>query len=103
MGKTKKVGIAGRFGPRYGSRLRKQWRDITSKQKGINKCPKCNTKLPNMREFAGLWHCKKCGATWTGGTWESATARGKESHRIAIRMAREASEAEQNPASAIKK
>ncbi|QEE14723.1 50S ribosomal protein L37ae [Promethearchaeum syntrophicum] len=103
MGKTKKVGISGRFGARYGSKLRKQWRDITSKQKGITKCPKCNTKLPNMREFVGVWHCKKCGATWTGGSWESATARGKESHRIAIRMAREASEAEQNPASTIKK
>ena len=94
MGKTKKVGIAGRFGPRYGSKLRKQWRDITSKQKGISKCPKCFSKLTNMREFAGVWHCKKCGATWSGGTWESSTARGKESHRIAIRMAREAAESE---------
>lgn len=94
MGKTKKVGISGRFGPRYGSKVRKQWRDIAIKQKGISKCPKCNSKLPNMREFVGVWHCKKCGATWTGGAWESSTARGKESQRIAIRMAREAAENE---------
>ena len=47
-----------------------------------------------MREFSGVWHCKRCGATWTGGAWESTTARGKESHRIAIRMAREAAESE---------
>ena len=64
----------------------------SKKQKGIVKCPKCETKIRNMREFTGLWHCKKCDATWTGGAWESSTARGKESHRIAVRMARELAE-----------
>ena len=96
MAKTKKVGISGKFGARYGSKVRKQWNTIAEKQKGIEKCPKCNTKLRNMRKFVGIWHCKRCGATWTGGAWESSTSRGKESHRIAVRMAREATEVEKS-------
>ncbi|MHA1611728.1 MAG: 50S ribosomal protein L37ae [Promethearchaeota archaeon] len=94
MGKTKKVGISGKFGARYGSRLRKQWNKIAEKQKGLTKCPKCETKLPNMRKFVGVWECKKCGAKWTGGAWESDTPRGRESHRISTRLARESQEAE---------
>jgi large subunit ribosomal protein L37Ae len=96
MGHTKKVGLAGKFGARYGSRTRHAWREITEKQKGIQKCPKCETKVRNMREFIGVWHCKKCGARWTGGAWISATSRGKESHRIATRIARELTESEKS-------
>ena len=94
MAKTKKVGISGKFGARYGAKVRKTWNVIAEKQKGLVKCPKCETKIRNMREFTGLWHCKRCGAKWTGGAWESATDRGKESHRIAVRMARELAEME---------
>lgn len=92
MAKTKKAGISGKFGARYGAKIRKEWNTVAQKQKGLVKCPRCETKLRNMRQSVGLWHCKRCGATWTGGAWESATARGKESHRIAIRMARESAE-----------
>ncbi len=94
MAKTKKVGISGKFGARYGSKVRKAWNVVAEKQKGIVKCPRCESRLRNMREYTGLWHCRRCGATWTGGAWESATPRGKESHRIAVRMAREVVELE---------
>ena len=94
MAKTKKVGMSGKFGARYGSKVRKAWNVITEKQKGLVKCPRCETKLRNMRQYNGLWHCKKCDATWTGGCWESTTPRGKESQRIAVRMARELAESE---------
>ncbi len=94
MAKTKKVGISGKFGTRYGAKVRKQWNNIAEKQKGIVKCPRCETKVRNMRESVGVWHCKKCDATWTGGAWESETARGKESIRIAARLSREAAELE---------
>lgn len=96
MAKMKKVGLAGRFGHRYGSRVRNNWRDIMEKSKGIQKCPRCETKARNMREFLGVWHCKKCGARWTGGAWEPSTARGKEGVRIAARIAREMIESEEN-------
>jgi len=98
MAKTKKVGISGKFATRYGAKVRKEWNVIAEKQKGFSKCPKCETKARNMRDYVGLWHCEKCGATWTGGAWESATPRGKESHRIATRLAREMAEAEQKKA-----
>lgn len=94
MGHTKKVGISGKFGARYGSRTRNAWKTIAEKQKGIQKCPRCESKVRNMRESVGVWSCKKCGARFTGGAWIGATNRGKESHRIATRIAREAKEAE---------
>ncbi len=96
MAKTKKVGLSGRFGTRFGAQVRKEWRNIAEKQKGFQKCPRCETKIRNMREFVGVWYCKKCGATWTGGAWESVTDRGKESHRIASRISREILEAEKS-------
>jgi large subunit ribosomal protein L37Ae len=95
MAKTKKVGIAGRFGPRYGSRVRNNWREIMERLKGENRCPRCETKARNMRDFIGVWSCPKCNAKWTGGAWEPATSRGKEAVRIASRIAREMHEAEE--------
>jgi large subunit ribosomal protein L37Ae len=86
MGKTKKIGIAGRFGTRYGSTIRNRWRDVMQKTKGPQKCPKCETTIRNMREFLGVWHCKKCGARFTGGAWVPKTPRGLESYRIAHRQ-----------------
>lgn len=98
MGRTKKVGIAGRFGPHYGSRVRNNWRDIMVKLKvEPQKCPRCLTKSRNMRDFLGVWECPKCGAKWTGGAWESETERGRESIRGATRLRHEAEEAEKNP------
>lgn len=92
MGKTKKVGISGKFGVRYGAKVRKSWEEVAQKQKGFTKCPKCESKVRNMRESIGLWYCRKCGARWTGGAWESRTVRGKEASRIAVRLARETPE-----------
>lgn len=95
--KTKKVGMAGRFGPRYGSRVRNAWRGIMEKSKGVQRCPKCQTKSTNMRDFLGVWQCPKCGARWTGGAWESETERGKESIRNATRLSRESAEMGEGP------
>jgi large subunit ribosomal protein L37Ae len=81
MAKLKKMGIAGRFGPRYGTSIRNRWRDVMVKQKSEQKCPKCFTKIKNMRAFVGVWECKKCGAKFTGGAWISESVRGKDSKR----------------------
>ena len=96
MAGTKKVGIAGRFGARYGSRTRNTWKAVMEHQKGVQKCPRCESKIKNMRQSIGVWKCPKCGATFTGGAWAPATSRGKESHRIATRIARETMELEKN-------
>ncbi len=90
--KTRKVGIAGKFGARYGSVVRERWKRLTDQQKGIQKCPKCESRIRNMRKEVGVWECKRCGAKFTGGAWAPTTDRGKQSHRIAVRLKRELEE-----------
>ncbi len=92
--KTKKVGISGKFGARYGSTMRARWRKIAEVQKGIVKCPKCESRVRNIRQTIGVWECPRCGAKFTGGAWAPNTDRGKQSHRIAVRLARELAESE---------
>ena len=89
MGKTKKVGISGKFQARYGSVVRKRYRQIMEKMKGKIKCPRCQTKGSVHRFSTGIWHCKKCEAKFTGGAYYIETPRGAESFRIAKRKQRE--------------
>ena len=90
LGKTKKTGIAGRFGARYGSNVRKRWRQImeTEKSKKL-KCPRCETVGSVKRISVGIWHCRKCGSKFTGGAYYIETPRGSESFRISKRKQRE--------------
>ena len=68
MGKTKKVGPAGRFGPRYGKKQRKILAGIEKQQRKRHICPKC--KLPYVKRIStGIWYCKKCGAKFAGGAY----------------------------------
>jgi len=65
MGRKKKIGTAGRFGPRYGKKDRQQVSDIERIQKQHHVCPRCG--LPFVkREASGIWKCKKCGNRFTG-------------------------------------
>ncbi|MFX0036120.1 MAG: 50S ribosomal protein L37ae [Candidatus Hermodarchaeota archaeon] len=89
MGKTKKVGITGRYAARYGSTLRKRTRSILEKMKGDIKCPKCESQGTVYRISTGIWYCKKCNARFTGGAYYIETPRGSESFRIAKRKQRE--------------
>lgn len=59
------AGTAGRFGVRYGRKLRKRVNEIESKQKGRNKCPFCN-KLGVQRLAKGIYQCRKCGSKFAG-------------------------------------
>ncbi|MFX1391431.1 MAG: 50S ribosomal protein L37ae [Promethearchaeota archaeon] len=89
MGKTKKTGITGKYGARYGSTLRKRTRVILEKMKGTIKCPRCETRGSIHRLSTGIWHCKKCDAHFTGGAYYIETPRGAESFRVAKRKQRE--------------
>ncbi|MEJ2252171.1 MAG: 50S ribosomal protein L37ae [Candidatus Lokiarchaeota archaeon] len=89
MGKTKKVGITGKYGARYGSVVRKRAKVILEKMKGDLICPRCETKGSIRRVSTGIWHCRKCDATFTGGAYDVRTPRGAESFRIAKRRRRE--------------
>ncbi len=92
IGKTKKVGITGKFGARYGSNVRKKYRLIVEKMKGEIKCPRCITKGSIHRVSTGIWNCKKGDAKFTGGAYYIETPRGAESYRIAKRKQRELDE-----------
>jgi large subunit ribosomal protein L37Ae len=50
---------AGRFGARYGKRVRAKLVAVEEKQRVKQKCPFCG-KTGAKRISTGLWHCKKC-------------------------------------------
>ena len=58
--KTKKSRAAGRFGARYGKRVRSKLADVETKQRVKQKCPLCN-KTGVKRVSKGIWECSKCG------------------------------------------
>ncbi|MFX0078338.1 MAG: 50S ribosomal protein L37ae [Candidatus Hermodarchaeota archaeon] len=72
MGRTKKAGRAGRFGARYGVTLRQRVAKIEANMKMLHKCPSCHTKAVR-RLSTGIWTCRKCGHTYTGGAYVPAT------------------------------
>jgi len=68
MGKTKKVGTTGRFGPRYGTKTKKTVRKIESRMKKEKICPYC--ERPALKRIAaGVWYCKKCKTKFAGGAY----------------------------------
>ena len=58
MGKTKKVGSSGKFGTRYGMRLRKRWLEVDKKQKALYECPTC--KRYSTVHYEDDFVCNKC-------------------------------------------
>jgi len=62
---TKKVGIAGRFGPRYGKSVKDRFRDVSKISKDKHKCPNC-LKPGFKRKVSGIWQCSKCGHKLAG-------------------------------------
>lgn len=60
-----KIGTAGRFGVRYGKKVREKVSEIEKKQKISHICPKCN--LPYVKRISiGIWLCNKCGNKFAG-------------------------------------
>ena len=76
MKKTKKVKSSGRYGSRYGVGIRKKVTKVEERQNAEATCPFCKFKRI-QRKAAGLFECKKCGAKFTGGAYESETLIGK--------------------------
>ncbi len=75
MKKTKKVKTTGRFGVRYGVGIRKTLLKVEEKQKTKQKCPKCGF-VRVKRKAKGIFLCKKCGYTFSGGAYLPVTMSG---------------------------
>jgi len=76
MGKrTKKVGPARGFGPRYGVSVRKRYVSIVSEMRKAHTCPQCGFKAVR-RDSVGIWVCRKCGFKFAGGAYTPITKLG---------------------------
>ncbi|RLF51313.1 MAG: 50S ribosomal protein L37ae [Thermoplasmata archaeon] len=75
--RTKKVKSTGRFGPRYGVKIRHRVKEIEEKQRQWHLCPKCGRKRVK-RESTGIWLCRKCGTKFAGGAYLPRTITGVE-------------------------
>jgi len=80
--RTKKVGPARGLGPRYGATVRKRYVKVITEMKKPHKCPQCGF-LKVKRESVGVWKCRKCGYTFTGGAYTPVTKLGIVSKRSA--------------------
>jgi len=82
MGRAKKVGPTRGLGARYGATVRKRFIKISTEMKTPHRCPQCG--FPRVRRVSvGVWGCKKCGFTFTGGAYTPSTKLGLVARRIA--------------------
>ncbi|KAI5181103.1 large subunit ribosomal protein L37Ae [Nematocida sp. AWRm80] len=83
--KTKKVGIVGKYGTRYGVSLRKRVKvaEITQHAKYV--CDFCG-KTAVKREVVGIWKCKACKVTVAGGAYIVKTVAGTSSKSQNLRL-----------------
>jgi len=80
--RTKKVGSTRGFGARYGSSVRKRYVKVISEVKKAHKCPQCGMESVR-RQSVGVWKCRKCGFTFTGGAYAPVTKLGVVAKRAA--------------------
>ncbi len=69
--RTKRIGSAGRYGVRFGRKIRKMVADIEAVQKQSHACPSC-MKNAVSREASGIWKCGVCGCVFAGGAYNPA-------------------------------
>ncbi|CAM6052042.1 unnamed protein product [Sphagnum compactum] len=88
--RTKKAGIVGKYGTRYGASLRKQIKKMEVSQHSKYFCEFCG-KFGVKRKAVGIWNCKDCGKVKAGGAYTLNTA-SAVTVRSTIRRLREQTE-----------
>lgn len=71
--RTKKVRIAGKFGPRYGFTLRRKYAEVAAKAAKLYPCPKCGA-VKARRVSTAIWRCRRCGTKFAGRAYEPAAS-----------------------------
>jgi len=82
LGRTKKVGPTRGLGVRYGATVRKRYAKVIVELRKAHRCPQCGFAKVK-RESVGVWKCKKCGFTFTGGAYTPTTKLGIVAKRAA--------------------
>ncbi|KAH0506658.1 60S ribosomal protein L37a [Microtus ochrogaster] len=77
--RTKKVGIVGKYGTRYGASLRKMVKKIKISQHAKYTCSFCG-KTKMKRQAVCIWHCgsymkRVAGRAWTSNTTSAVTVK----------------------------
>ncbi|RMJ25676.1 60S ribosomal protein L43 [Aspergillus sp. HF37] len=88
--RTKKVGITGKYGTRYGASLRKQMKNVEITQHARYVCTFCG-KNTVKRKAVGIWECKACNKSVAGGAYNVSTPAAAAT-RSTIRRLREIAE-----------
>merc|ERR1712139_355315 len=70
--RTKKVGICGKYGTRYGATLRKVVKKFEISQHATYVSPFCG-KNSVRRTHVGVWKCRKTGKKIAGGAYQLST------------------------------
>jgi large subunit ribosomal protein L37Ae len=73
---TRKTGLAGGFGARYGTVTRRRYISIVTGLRSKHECPRCMFKTVK-RWSVGVWHCRKCGFKFAGGAYTPTTKLGE--------------------------
>ena len=71
--RTKKVGICGKYGTRYGATLRKIVKKFEISQHARYVSPFCG-KNSVKREAVGIWKCHRTGKKVAGGAYQLSTS-----------------------------
>ncbi|XP_067936373.1 large ribosomal subunit protein eL43-like [Watersipora subatra] len=88
--RTRKVGITGKYGTRYGASLRKMVKKMEVTQHSKYTCSFCG-KEAMKRTCVGIWQCRACKKAVAGGAYEYSTA-AAATVRSAVRRLREMQE-----------
>ncbi|EDV27178.1 60S ribosomal protein L37a [Trichoplax sp. H2] len=70
--RTRKVGVVGKYGTRYGASLRKMIKKIEISQHKRYPCSFCG-KCVLARSNVGIWNCRKCNKSVAGGAYVPST------------------------------
>merc|ERR1712088_540981 len=82
--RTRKVGIVGKYGTRYGASLRKIVKKMEVSQHKRYQSPFCGANTLK-RTAVGIWQCSRTGKKVAGGAWEPHT---QNYAVVAVRMSR---------------
>lgn len=65
---TKKVGIAGKYGSRYGVKIRKRLMETETERVQKRTCPRC-AHIAVKRLDTSIWLCRHCGYKYAAGAY----------------------------------